>query len=168
MYKAKIDDTVSSVVFEGSSYGKGTINDVPFDLDINVDAHGRFHIIRNHRSFNAELVKANYEEKSFIIKVNGANYNVAVKDRFDELLAKMGMENMAAAKLKDFKAPMPGLVLDIKVETGQTVAKGDALIVLEAMKMENVLKSPADGIVGKIEVTKGQAVEKNQILIHFS
>jgi acetyl/propionyl-CoA carboxylase alpha subunit len=167
MYKAKIGEKETVVDFNNSSYTQGVVNDVPFELDINVDEGGRFHIIRNHKSFNAELVTANYDEKSFTIKVNGAKYNVAVKDRFDELLSKMGMESMGAKKLKDFKAPMPGLVIDINVESGQEVVKGDSLLVLEAMKMENILKSPADGVIGKIEITKGQAVEKNQILIHF-
>jgi len=62
---------------------------------------------------------------------------------------------------------MPGLVLNILVEEGQDIKKGDALIVLEAMKMENILKSPADGKVKKVSVKKGVAVEKGQILIEF-
>jgi biotin carboxyl carrier protein len=65
------------------------------------------------------------------------------------------------------KAPMPGLVLDIKVATGDVIKKGDAVVVLEAMKMENNLKSPGDGTVKKVSVNKGQAVEKNQVLIEF-
>ena len=59
------------------------------------------------------------------------------------------------------------MVLNILVAEGQDVKKGDPLIVLEAMKMENVLKSPTDGIVKKIAVNKGIAVEKNQVLIQF-
>ena len=62
---------------------------------------------------------------------------------------------------------MPGMVLNILVTEGQDIKKGDPLIVLEAMKMENVLKSPTDGIVKKINVNKGIAVEKNQVLIQF-
>jgi biotin carboxyl carrier protein len=58
-------------------------------------------------------------------------------------------------------------VLNILVTEGQEVKKGDALIVLEAMKMENILKSPSDGAVKKILAGKGNAVEKNQILIQF-
>ena len=62
---------------------------------------------------------------------------------------------------------MPGMVLNILVTEGQEVKKGDALIVLEAMKMENILKSPTDGVIKKIAINKGVAVEKNQLLIQF-
>jgi biotin carboxyl carrier protein len=62
---------------------------------------------------------------------------------------------------------MPGMVLNVLVNEGQTVKKGDALLVLEAMKMENILKSPAEGTIKKITAVKGTAVEKNQILIQF-
>jgi biotin carboxyl carrier protein len=74
---------------------------------------------------------------------------------------------MNASKVNEIKAPMPGLVLDVRVSEGEAVKKGDAIIVLEAMKMENIIKSPTDGIIKKISVKKGVAVEKNQVLIHF-
>ena len=69
--------------------------------------------------------------------------------------------------MSNVKAPMPGLVLDILVETEQAVSKGDALLILEAMKMENVLKAEGDGVVKSIEVTKGTAVDKGQIIIEM-
>jgi biotin carboxyl carrier protein len=62
---------------------------------------------------------------------------------------------------------MPGLVLDVRVKEGDEVKKGDPLLVLEAMKMENILKSPAHAKIKKINVNKGQAVEKNQVLVSF-
>ena len=77
------------------------------------------------------------------------------------------MDNLTNAVAKELKAPMPGLVLKIEVEVGQTIKEGDALVVLEAMKMENVLKSPADVVIKSIGVTEGNAVEKNEVLIEF-
>ncbi len=62
---------------------------------------------------------------------------------------------------------MPGMVLNILVKEGDVVKKGDPLIVLEAMKMENILKSPTEGTVKKVAAIKGTAVEKNQLLIQF-
>ena len=62
---------------------------------------------------------------------------------------------------------MPGLVLDILVKVGDEVKKGDPLMILEAMKMENILKSASDGVIKKINVEKKQAVEKGQVLINF-
>jgi len=69
--------------------------------------------------------------------------------------------------LKNIKAPMPGLVLDVLVESGQTITKGDQLLILEAMKMENVLKAAGDGVVKSIEIKKGNTVEKGQILVEM-
>jgi biotin carboxyl carrier protein len=99
--------------------------------------------------------------------VNGSYYEVALSDRYDALLKDLGMEGVQSAQHKDVKAPMPGLVLEIIVVPEQEVSKGDALIILEAMKMENVIKSPVSGKVRQISVNKGQAVEKNQILLEF-
>ncbi|HNH66215.1 MAG TPA: biotin/lipoyl-binding protein, partial [Bacteroidia bacterium] len=73
-----------------------------------------------------------------------------------------------AQKVNDLKAPMPGLVLDILVSEGQTIQKGDSLLVLEAMKMENNLKAINDAVVKKINVSKGDKVEKNTVLIELS
>ena len=79
----------------------------------------------------------------------------------------LGMDNVASSKVNQIKAPMPGMVLNVLVNEGTEVKKGDVLLVLEAMKMENMLKSPTDGVIKKIAVQKGNAVEKNQLLIQF-
>jgi biotin carboxyl carrier protein len=92
---------------------------------------------------------------------------VKVKDRFDLLLQSMGMDALATKKVNELKAPMPGLVLDVRVKVGDVIKKGEPLVVLEAMKMENVLKSVADVTIKKIAIEKGNAVEKNQVLIFF-
>jgi biotin carboxyl carrier protein len=63
---------------------------------------------------------------------------------------------------------MPGLVLSVLVSAGQEVKKGDKLLVLEAMKMENIIKAGGDGVVAQIMVNQGQAVDKNQTLIEFA
>jgi biotin carboxyl carrier protein len=60
---------------------------------------------------------------------------------------------------------MPGLVLNVMVEEGQKIKKGDAILVLEAMKMENILKATSEGEVKKILVKKGDKIEKNQVLV---
>jgi biotin carboxyl carrier protein len=65
------------------------------------------------------------------------------------------------------RAPMPGLVLRLLVEPGREVARGDGLVVLEAMKMENELKAPAGGVVGAVHVRPGEPVEKGQVLVEF-
>jgi biotin carboxyl carrier protein len=63
---------------------------------------------------------------------------------------------------------MPGLILEVIATVGQTIQKGDSLLILEAMKMENVIKAAGSGTVKSINVQKGATVEKNQILIELA
>lgn len=127
----------------------------------------QFHLLHNNTSYNIDVIKVNPEDKTMVIKVNSLKYNLQLKDKYDELLHSLGLDNLAAKKVSDVKAPMPGMVLNVLVNEGTAVKKGDALIVLEAMKMENILKSPSDGVIKKIIVNKGRAVEKNEVLIQF-
>ncbi len=145
----------------------GTIDNANFNWDISKINERTFHVIKDHKSYNVELLKVNKEDKNFFIKVNGKKFKFAVKDKYDELLKSLGMDNLATTKVANLKAPMPGLVIELSVEVGQTVQKGDALMILEAMKMENVIKSPTDGIIKNILVKKGDAVEKNQVILNF-
>ena len=169
MLKVKVNGkNEHSVEFNDKALSSGTINGAAFECDIIEVKKGSFHVIKDNRSFNLEVIKADPEEKSFIVSVNGNKYTLSVKDKYDDLLHSLGMDNLAGSKVNEIKAPMPGLVLDIRVNEGDQVKKGDPVLVLEAMKMENILKSPSDGTVKKINVKKGTAVEKNQVLISFA
>ena len=128
---------------------------------------GNFHILYNNRSFNAEVLEADYQTKSFLIKINKSKYSISLKDRFDILLDQLGMSNASAVKVNDLKAPMPGFIVDIKVQVGDTVKKGDTILILEAMKMENILKASGDGKIKAIKIVAKQNVEKNQVMIEF-
>lgn len=128
---------------------------------------GKFHILQDNQSFGATVLDANYETKTFRIKINKNVYEVCLKDKFDLLVEKLGFSNMTVQKVNNIKAPMPGLVLDVLVQVGDVVAKGDSVLILEAMKMENVIKAEGDAIVKSIEITKGTPVERNQILVEF-
>ncbi|MEK6254015.1 MAG: acetyl-CoA carboxylase biotin carboxyl carrier protein subunit, partial [Gemmatimonadales bacterium] len=66
---------------------------------------------------------------------------------------------------RDLRAPMPGLIVRVEVQEGQEVEKGDSLVVMEAMKMENELRADAPGLVLSIEVEAGQAVERDAVLL---
>ena len=143
------------------------LNGAPFNVDCLKVNDGNYHIIKDGKTYDVDVLKLNKEEKTVVLKVNGNKYELKVADQFDALLKQLGMDNLNAKKLNHIKAPMPGLVLSILVEEGKEVKKGDSLIILEAMKMENILKSPADGIVKKVAVKKGVPVEKNQLLIEF-
>ncbi len=167
MFKVKVNNKdTHTVIFKDNN--NGLINDQEFTWDLTEKENRVFHVIKDHKSYNVEVVKADHAEKSFIVRVNGNKYQLDVKDKFDELLRSLGFDNLSANKVNEIKAPMPGLVLDIRVNEGDAVKKGDPVLVLEAMKMENIIKSPVDGIIKKINVKKGVAVEKNQVLVHFA
>jgi biotin carboxyl carrier protein len=146
---------------------EGEINGTPFKIDPQPQGAKTFHVLSKNKGYNIEVISADYGEKTITLLVNGNKYPVAVKDEFDLLLDKLGMSSMSDQKINEIKAPMPGLVLDVKLNVGDSVEKGDSILILEAMKMENVLKSPAEGVVKSIHINKGDAVEKNQLLISF-
>lgn len=150
-----------------SAENEGSINGEPYTLDLVGDAENGFHLIEKDRSYRIQIEKADYREKMFRLQINGKPYEFVAADRFDLLLKKLGMEHLGASVVNDLKAPMPGLVLDIRVTEGESVSKGQALLVLEAMKMENVLKAESDATIKAIHCEKGAAVEKNQVLIEF-
>lgn len=164
MFQTKINGKTFDV---SQNEGQSSINGVSVPLDISKISEGYYHILYENKSFRAELVKADYVAKSFVFKINGKLIPVEVKDKFDLLLEKMGMSGTGSAKVNNIKAPMPGLVIDLKVKAGDTVKAGDALLILEAMKMENILKATGDAVVKNVKTKKGDSVEKGQVLIEF-
>lgn len=164
MYKA----TVNSHVFEIHSDNDAlNINGTPLSWDVVQIADGYFNILYQNKSFRAEVVKTDAAAKTFTYKINGHHYTVELKDKFDLLLEKMGMNNSSASKINHIKAPMPGLIIDLKIKAGDSVKVGEPLLILEAMKMENILKAPGEGVVKNVKIKKGDSVEKGQVLIEF-
>ncbi|MEQ8424427.1 MAG: biotin/lipoyl-containing protein [Cyclobacteriaceae bacterium] len=164
MFKATVNQSNFELVPSDEGW---VVNGSPVEWDFVKISETYFHIIHKQKSYRAEIVKADYTTKTFLLKINGKKYTVSVKDKFELLLEKMGMNVGAASKINSIKAPMPGLIIDLKVKEGDVVKAGDQILVLEAMKMENILKSPGDGIVKKVKVQKGNSVEKGQVLIEF-
>jgi len=143
------------------------INDTKVDWDINKIENQSFHIIYQNQTFNAHLVEVDYESKSFKLQLNGKIIELELKDKMDLLLEEMGISDLDQNQMNDLKAPMPGLIIDIMVSPGDEVKKGDPLLILEAMKMENVIKAAGDGQISEIKAKKGDSVEKNQLIIQF-
>lgn len=105
--------------------------------------------------------------KAYTILVDNQKVNFNLMDEVDRTVEEMGMNKVVAPILDQLKAPMPGLVLGIRVAVGDEVEEGDTLLVLEAMKMENVIKAIGKGIVKDIKVGEGEKVDKGKILIQF-
>ena len=163
MNKAKVNDQFTFNIEEKK--GDLFINGQKTEACIQKASDGSFHIIHDYKSYNVDIEDINAEEKTFDLLVNGNSYSVQMQDRFDLLLKELGMSALAGNKVDELKAPMPGLVLQVHVANGKEIKKGEPVLVLEAMKMENVLKAPADGVIKTVTVEKGDAVEKNQVLI---
>ncbi|MFS8615567.1 MAG: biotin/lipoyl-containing protein [Solitalea sp.] len=163
--RIRINDQVTFEIAE--SQGKFIVNGQRLDADIAMLEEGRFHVLFRGRSYQVELLRAEPGQKAGRLRVNGHVLTFSVEDRFEALLEQLGMGGMKAHPVNDLKAPMPGLVLKILVHPGSAVKKGDNLLVLEAMKMENIIKSPGDAVVRELGVKPGQSVEKNQLLIRF-
>lgn len=144
-----------------------TINQREESFDIIQIKDGELHVLWHQKSYTAVVVETNHEEKTAIIRVNGNDYAIHLQDKYDILLQQLGLGNLQTKKVNQIKAPMPGLVLRFEKKVGDEVKKGESVLILEAMKMENILKSPGDGKIKKFVVEQGQAVEKNQILVEL-
>jgi biotin carboxyl carrier protein len=82
-------------------------------------------------------------------------------------LSRSPSASSASSSISEVRAPLPGIISDIKIRPGDTVKAGDVLLVIEAMKMENPIKSPRDARVKAVHVTKGQEVAHNIVIISF-
>ncbi len=143
------------------------LNNVPADCDIQWQANGLISIIHNGKSHTAILEKKDIKNKTLTLRIDGQIYEVSISEPIDQLLSSMGMDLKAMQQVEPIKAPMPGMVLKVLVTPGQQIRKGDGLLVLEAMKMENVLKAGADATVKSVRVEAQTAVEKGAVLIEL-
>ncbi len=140
--------------------------EVPFDIIKSND--NQYHILIDGKSYIFDLRKnKDRSSKVLFISLKGINYQIKIIEEIDDLLEKMGIGEASSGEIKEVKAPMPGVILEIKTNGNSRIKKGDPLVVLEAMKMENIIKSPIDGIIATIKVKKGDKVEKNSVLVEF-
>ncbi|OJW85219.1 MAG: hypothetical protein BGO69_06260 [Bacteroidetes bacterium 46-16] len=156
-------NTFSVVNEEGNLY----INDVPAIWDSEWQANSLISILYNNKSYTALVESIDKKNKEISLRINGRVYKTNIKEPIDQLLTSMGMDLKAMQKAEPVKAPMPGMVLKVLVTPGQQINKGDGLLVLEAMKMENILKAAGSATVKAIKVTERTAVEKGAILIEL-
>lgn len=167
MYKATVNQN-DAVEVQLDDQGSGIVDGASFQLDILETGPNAMHVIVDHKKYAVEIVELDQITKTALLRVNNRDYHVKLTDQYDELLAKMGMERGASAQEVSVKAPMPGMVLNVLVEPGAEVEKDQPILILEAMKMENVLKSPRAGQIAAIHAVQGNAVEKNEVLVEFT
>ncbi len=104
-------------------------------------------------------------EEDWEVLLRGRQYQVKVEDEREKRLRVAAGGGAAEGGEFHLKAPMPGLVVTVPVEEGQQVKKGQVLLILESMKMQNELKAPRDGVVDRIRVKAGESVEQKQTLL---
>jgi biotin carboxyl carrier protein len=104
-------------------------------------------------------------DENWQVLLRGRLYPVAVEDEREKRLRAAAGGGVAETGEFHLKAPMPGLVVAVPVSDGQEVKKGDVLLILESMKMQNELKAPRDGKVSRIKVKAGESVEQKQALL---
>ncbi len=151
-----------------------------YELEVeNHDSRLSLYLDGNPVEFDYELIQ---EPGLYSLILNGRQYRVWVEDRpngsyllrlnQEQIIAEVENERQALRKLLApartagyekavVKAPMPGMVLSVEVREGQDVAMGQALAVIEAMKMENEIRAPVAGKIKKVYVQQGQAIEKD-------
>ena len=103
--------------------------------------------------------------KTVVVNIKGKEYSVLVDDDRSILFKKFASEAHSGGGAHVVRAPMPGLISRVEVEVGEEVSKGQGLLVLEAMKMENEIRAVGSGRVKLVHVEKGKPVEKNAPLI---
>jgi biotin carboxyl carrier protein len=131
------------------------------------DDHKYFTLTYGKETFHGEVMEERIEANYLKIKINHRVFEVSRKGELDELIAALGMDKPKIKKLKELAAPMPGRIVNIEVNIGDQLEPGDAILSLEAMKMENVLKAEGVGTVKAICVNKEDVVDKGSILIEF-
>lgn len=126
-----------------------------------------YHLLQDKNPFRIEIIQAEPGCKRYEIRVNGRSYRVVLADDLDQQIVQMGFQKGSAQSVSRIEAPMPGLILAVHVAKGDAVKTGDPLLILEAMKMENVILSPRDGVIKEISIKKGATVDKKSLLVLF-
>ncbi len=121
----------------------------------------------NDRIYQAEIHYNKYDKTKIFL--NGIVYDVDISTSTRKLIEKFIKQssNLQASGTYLLKAPMPGLIIKILVEEGQKIQKGDKLVIIEAMKMENSLQSNFEGVVKSIKVSENNPVDKDQVLVEI-
>ncbi|MFT6796054.1 MAG: biotin carboxyl carrier protein [Maribacter sp.] len=151
------------------------VNEAEFDLskddvaalDMQNLGTAGFHVLKDNKSYDVQVIVENLQERRLAIAVNGNTYVIKINDQYDQLVQKMGLLSNTSQKAKNILAPMPGLIMDVMVQAGQAIEEGTPLLVLSAMKMENQILSQGGGTIRFIAIKVGDTVDKGQLIIEM-
>jgi len=163
VFKDKSEINLENLVANGFS---GEVEGETFKWSVLKETDNSWHVVdESGESFKIELVHSQGSE--YELKINNKLITVNAKSEFDQMLQKMGISASSSKKMKNIKAPMPGLVLEVSVNVGDDIKDGDQLLILEAMKMENVIKAESDAKVKSINIKPQTTIEKGELMIEF-
>jgi biotin carboxyl carrier protein len=160
-FEAQTGDEIVPIEVTGEA-GRYTITlgDVALAVDARQTGEGIWSILLEGAS---HVVDVTEQDGAYAVDVGGERYTIRVEEESRYIIRTRGARGPERGQV--LKAPMPGKVTVIEVAVGQSVAPGDGLIVLEAMKMENEFKSQVAGTVKEIRVTAGQPVNPGDVLL---
>ncbi len=157
-----------------------TINDETYEIEINQEnevlingetrqvdfhhdpSHGVFSLIIDNQSYEVVVEE---KDDQYNILISGTLYEVNVTDERAQRLARATGGFASDSGEISIRSPMPGLIVAVPIQENDEVTKGQTIIILESMKMENELKAPRDGVINRINVNVGDSVEQNKLLI---
>lgn len=166
MIKARINEQDFEIDFSNPEKSEGSINGASFKIDRVEIEQGSFHVIKDHKSYVVRVIQLNKPENWVELSVNGNRYRVEITSELDQLISSFGFEK-SIPKVNDLKSSMPGKVIKILINKGGSVEENEPVLILEAMKMENLVKSPISGEIASINVQEGDTINKGDILLKF-
>jgi len=128
------------------------------------DDHKYFTLTYGKETFHGEIMEERIEANYLKIKINHRVFEVSRKGELDDLIAALGMDKPKIKKLKELAAPMPGRIVNIDVSIGDELEPGDAILSLEAMKMEMAVSATTGGTISFVGVEPGQSVAHGDLL----
>ena len=163
-YQVTIGKRKYEVGIDGDGRGV-TVNGRRLSVDLRSLKGDKLHsMLADNENFEFDLERSN---GGFNLWHGGGQTFVEVTDEKTERLRRLMGAAETGSKEAVLKAAMPGLVVKVEVEPGQQVKRGDGLLIVEAMKMENEIKAQSPGVIKEIKVKPGQPVERNQVLVLF-
>lgn len=141
------------------------VNHKKLDIKIFDDENGFTYILFKNKKYLAEILEKN--QNKYTVLINGVSYTFTIETPISYKRKKYLDKQKANKKIEVIPAPMPGKIVDILVEEGAEVNEGEALVILEAMKMQNEITSTIKGTVKKVLVKTNDTVNKDDILIEI-
>lgn len=136
------------------------------DIQIFDDENGFTYLLYKNKKYHAEIIEKS--QNKYEILLNGVSHNFTIETPISYKRKKYLDKQKSKNKVEILQAPMPGKIVDVLVEPGAEVKNGEAVIILEAMKMQNEIAAPINGTVSKVVVKSEDTVNKDDILIEIA